>query len=315
MARRNRTRFAGSWYSRDSHELQDQLERYVDGASVHHRRGDSGGEIVGAVLPHAGLSFSGRGIAHAFIDPRSPYTRVLILSPSHYRALPPQSLVIGGFDTHETPLGELRGSPELVGILQRHLRDAVTVDDDLVEREHGTEMFLPFIRRFAPDARVALILVPPVADPEVMTPWAQAIQHVLEVEERGADRTLVIMSSDFSHYGDRFRYTPYGPATGDSGVIESVGEDDRSFARSIAAGDIDRMWLRMQRPITVCGRFPIILGLKILDIGPSGGAAGTGEVVDYYNSHTVTGRDDSNFVCYASIIFRRREVSNVGNRD
>jgi len=201
--------------------------------------------------------------------------------------------------------------------LRAILGDDVVSADDAIETEHGTEMFLPFLRTALPAARVSLVLVPTphvsaTSTGEYLTDtdrFAHAIRDVLAAEDSGGlGRTVVIMSSDFTHYGPRFGYVPFGvPGRGASAdgqgttpnaeeLAATVRDDDLSVARAVAAGDRAAVVERMRSPITVCGRAAILLGLAILG-GPRG------VVTDYYTSRDVTGRSEADFVCYASVLF------------
>jgi len=296
----NRAVFAGRWYSDDPHRLAADIEGDLARATALH--GGVGRTVGAAVLPHAGLGYSGRGIAHGFVGRDSDsdtVRRILILSPSHYVPLHPAELLVETFDSHETPLGAVAGYPSLASRLIDSLGEEVRVANEVIEGEHGTEMFLPFIRRSLPDATVSLMLVPEITDEDRLRRWGAAIRHAFP-----AEHTLLIMSSDFTHYGPRFGYVPFGtPRRGGSAeeIVAAVADDDRTVAESIARPDVAALRARLERPITVCGRYPIRLGLEVQYGG--GRRLGSGEVVDYYTSREISGSDDVNFVCYAAILF------------
>jgi AmmeMemoRadiSam system protein B len=310
VSRKNRTHFAGTWYSGDRNTLIDTIENAVGRAG---KRNAPPTALTAAVLPHAGLSFSARGIAPAFQPTVPSYSRVVILSPSHYHPQSPNTLWVEAFDRHETPLGDIDGDPSFSRELAERLGEEVQFADEVIEREHGTEMFLPFIKWHSPNARVSLVLVPPVDDETVLSRWSQQMSDLIDPKQ---EDTLLVMSSDFTHYGRRFGYTPFGiPPADHDNVREKVADDDLQVARTIADRDVDGLLRRMQRPITVCGRYPILLGLRILDAQLPVDAATTsvaastgantieGAVVDYYSSQTIIASADRDFVCYASILF------------
>lgn len=323
MSRYNRTHFAGAWYSGDQNELTKSMETAVERsmAKIDGRGAATWTRPTGAVLPHAGLSYSARGIAHAFQPTVRPYSRIVILSPSHYHPLSPNAMWVEGFDRHETPLGDLSGDPSFSHRLAAQLGDEIVFADDVIEREHGTEMFLPFIKWHSPDARISMVLVPVVDDEAVLSRWAQAMGDLLDLP--GED-TLLVMSSDFSHYGPRFGYTPFRtPSAEHDAVLKAVEDDDLRVAQTIADRDVDALLCRMQRPITICGRYPILLGSMLLNAREARTGTIGGAVVDYYTSLAVTGSTDLNFVCYATILFgsadalpdgtvTRREVDDGG---
>ncbi len=307
----NRARFAGRWYRDDPEALHGDLLHFrsvaaaVGGGARDSGAGAAAGPVSLAVLPHAGLSFSGRGIAHAFLPPQPPVaTTVLILSPSHYAALTPDVLVAESFSSHETPLGAVPGSPSFSQNLLKEKSISLRVDNALVEGEHGTEMFLPFIRQWMGASAVSMILVPEFSAPDVLERWADGVLSALSRE--GVQSLMVIASSDFTHYGDRFGYTPFGKPGNGTRVPDAVREDDEAVAHMVSAGDSSGIIERMRRPITVCGRHAILLSLAIRRrlIRYGRDLTMPGRVVDYYTSLDAAGRRDDDFVCYASILWR-----------
>jgi MEMO1 family protein len=311
MALVNRALFAGRWYRDEPAGLERDLQQFRAEAAATEASSEVGAEqpapvVTAAVLPHAGLAYSGRGISHAFLDDSiSEVTRVLILSPSHYEPLLPNHLYVETFDHHQTPLGDLPGFPALGKTLLDIGSGMVVAADSTIEREHGTEMFLPFIRKWIGRPEVAMVLVPPYSEETVLHEWARLLARGLgeSAGEPVHPGLLVIMSSDFTHYGRRFGYTPFGAAT--------VREDDLDFARMVTDDDTAGLERRMERPLTICGRYPIRLGMELsrllyqsdTDDRRVSKVSRSRRVADYYTSRDVTGLTDPDFVCYCTILF------------
>lgn len=306
----NPMRFAGSWYPADPKRLKITLERLLEEAAPEAsspriaRSSDTPSPLRAAIAPHAGLDFSGRGMAPLFlrlsqdIEEGVGPERIVILSPSHYAALRPDSLVTAPFMWHETPLGNLPGDPALAGAIVESVSGAVR-DDDALGREHAVEMFLPFIRYTAPELPVTAVLVGDVREIDSVRKTADFLKKAIR-EEAGEDaleRTLFILSSDFTHYGRRFGYEPFGPGRfeGDA-VTKKVRDRDIAFAELAAKGDAESFLaaVRREEP-TICGRNAILLYLSL-------GIPATGDIVSYYTSVDITG-SSSDFVCYATVIF------------
>lgn len=291
----NSARFAGRWYPGDPKRLAADLDRYLSEASA--ATGRPAAPLTGAVLPHAGLSYSGYGMADAFANlNRSDLTRVVILAPSHYVPIPADTLTVGDHAFHQTPFGEIAGDP---GFLTPG--GMVRLENPAVEQEHGTELFFPFIyHTLGSEVRLQPVLVGPISGAQAAGALADLI--VRRLEELGElETTLFIVSSDFTHYGERFGYTPFGIAEG-RGEIEAieakVEADDREVAMSAAACDGDALFRRYRsREITVCGRYPILLASRVFDY-----LGVCGELTRYYNSNRLA-RASGDFVCYASILF------------
>jgi len=102
---------AGSWYPGKAGELRAQVEAFLEKASPP----ALSGEILGLVVPHAGLVYSGFTAAHAFKTLiGSSFTRVILLSPSHqyYR----EPLLTSGHEAYATPLGPVPVDLSLIHI-------------------------------------------------------------------------------------------------------------------------------------------------------------------------------------------------------
>ncbi|MFP4329897.1 MAG: AmmeMemoRadiSam system protein B [Spirochaetaceae bacterium] len=293
----NNAIFAGRWYPEEEAALTCDLEGYLARAE------GRPGKVRGAVLPHAGLSYSGYGMADAFASLRdawergadTPPRRVLLLSPSHYHPLPADTLTVESFASHQTPLGSIRGDPEFWGS-----GEGLRPGNREVEEEHGTELFFPFIRHILPEeTTLSLGLVAPLSSLETTERLASLILERLERRDE-LDSTLILVSSDFTHYGTRFDYAPFGSAATEDDLPRleaAVESEDRQVAQMAAASDSEALLRRYGSPITVCGRYPILLGASLF---PRLGA--TGELVRYYNSNSF-GPRRGEFVCYCSIVF------------
>ena len=105
-----------------------------------------------------------------------------------------------------------------------------------------------------------------------------------------------MISSDFSHYGERFGYTPFGTHPVRE-VEERVARDDQALAAMVADLDADAVWARLSRPISVCGRYPILVGTRLFSR-----LHYRGENTLYYNSNGLRA-SESDFVCYATVLF------------
>ena len=93
---------AGTWYPGDPDELTREVENYLHTAPAP----AVDGEVLGFVVPHAGLIYSGFTAAHAFkaLEGKSR-CRVIIISPSHQRYSQP--LLTSAHEAYATPLGAI----------------------------------------------------------------------------------------------------------------------------------------------------------------------------------------------------------------
>lgn len=305
---KNGMQFAHTWYTGNPEELKAQLdtavsvEYRVPGTISAEEDVQTGGSVPHlAVLPHAGLRYSAAGQAlfwrrwwrRCDACEGVPWSAVVILSPSHYRGVPEGWTVGASFSAHETPFGDLPGLPICCGDED---------DPHLVEGEHGVELLLPGIARCSSCVPVVPVVTGPFLSHDSLMGAAQRLVERLRRCLGGGEltRILWLVSSDFTHYGPRFRYTPYGIAHPDS-LRTRVRTDDLETARCIAQGNSRSFLQGLDPQSTVCGRFAAALGLACLEVthtrSPVDGAIPAGRVLGWYPS----GREGAEFVGYAVV--------------
>jgi AmmeMemoRadiSam system protein B len=144
------------------------------------------------IAPHAGYVYSGPIAATAYktlLPVQDSIDRVVLLGPSHFVAV--RGLAMSNAESFETPLGRIP--------IDIDLRDAVLelpqveLLDAAHSREHSLEVHLPFLQRTLRQ----FSLLP-------LTVGEATRDEVAEVLERswGDDSTLIVVSSDLSHYHD-----------------------------------------------------------------------------------------------------------------
>jgi MEMO1 family protein len=304
--------YAGSWYESDPDSLKNTIDTALDDARI--RSGGLGSEgldesvdeelenrigVCLAMLPHAGLVFSARGIASLFANLPVLVSRILILAPSHYAHIPADTLTTASFDLARTPLGDVSVMP-LHDLLPGRV---VHIDRKSVGLEHAVEMFLPFCADYQQTVKreisVGMGLISRITSETSLEMLSGAVLEAVGDESILNGETVIIASSDFTHYGSRFGYIPFSHLGSQKAVQQAVMDQDLSFARLFAAGNTAELLVRQrnEQP-SICGFAP---GLIVSTIGAQLGL--TGEVFDQYTSNDVTGYS-SDFVDYCSILWR-----------
>ncbi len=143
------------------------------------------------VVPHAGYVYSGDVAARAYAPLarwRGRITRVVLLGPVH--RVPVRGLAAPTVGAFETPLGRVPLDRAALASLD-DLRQMVRADLPHAQ-EHSLEVQLPFLQTVLGDAFTLVPLAVGQASPA----------EVAEVLERlwGGDETLIVISSDLSHY-------------------------------------------------------------------------------------------------------------------
>lgn len=285
--------YAGSWYADNETGLRSTIIESIEEANRVRSKESPSGPIRFALFPHAGLFYSGRGIAPLVLYAPPKIRRVLILAPSHSAYLPPDTISFGNFSRYDTPLGFLEGFE-----VEKDSRL-----NSVLQKEHAVEMVLPFLaylqeKQKSPIA-VAMGLISHLSDQDKTTTLVNQIVELLTEEELERGETLVIASSDFTHYGPRFNYTPYGARVTHE-VALKVKEEDLKVATLLANGELGPLFLK-QRTVrgTICG----VAGGTIVS-GLAKKLGSKGWVSDYYTSLDVINERSNDFVAYGTILWR-----------
>jgi hypothetical protein len=241
---------AGFFYPDDPAELAAAVDACLAGAA-RPRAGETPPKAL--IVPHAGYVYSGPVAASAYgrIAPHAgAIRRVVLLGPAHRAFV--RGLAAPRADAFATPLG--------VVPLDRAALDAlaelpqVALSDAPHAGEHSLEVQLPFLQRV-----LGAFALAPFAVGE------SSAEEVAEVIDRlwGGPETLVLVSSDLSHYHD------YATA--------------RRLDRATCAA-IEALEPRALGPDSACGRVPVGgllrvarargLAAETLDLRSSGDTAG-----------------------------------------
>jgi AmmeMemoRadiSam system protein B/AmmeMemoRadiSam system protein A len=273
---------AGSFYTDDPKHLRFVVEQAL-------KKSPAVGDARALVVPHAGYAFSGdvAGKAFATLD-AGGLRRVILLGPSHHRAYGGGALPARGVESFTTPLGEVRVDSAVIEGL-RKISD-FNGPSAAHGPEHSLEVELPFLQVVAPDAVIVPILVGNETDTATATRMAKALAPLLD------EQTAVIVSSDFTHHGDNYRWTPFSEPDLGAKLVR-LGE---VTADRLAAIDPDGFTYQVEvSGDTVCGVRPAMVFAQLL----AHAFDGTGEVLQVTTSgHRINTWDLS--VTYAAVAFR-----------
>jgi hypothetical protein len=180
---------AGSWYPGEARALTRALEECLVRATPRALPG----RVIGLVVPHAGLRYSGPVAAHAYaaLRGRSGLTVVLI-GPSHRAAFDGCAVFARG--VWETPLGYVPVDEALAAALVAP-REGVVDTAHPHALEHSLEMQVPFLQHLVPDLRIVPVLMGSQARVECERLAARLASAAAE-----RDDVVLLASSDLSHY-------------------------------------------------------------------------------------------------------------------
>jgi hypothetical protein len=183
---------AGTFYPYDPETLRQAVRGCLEEGRLR-LRGKDVAAPKALIAPHAGYVYSGpiAGSAYATLAAqRDRIERVVLLGPSHRVAF--RGLALSSATAWHTPLGDVpldrAGAAELEKLPQVRVFDAAHAD------EHSLEVQLPFLQ----EALGSFALLPIVAGDATAEEVAQVIELVW-----GGPETLIVVSSDLSHYYDQ----------------------------------------------------------------------------------------------------------------
>ena len=188
---------AGHFYEDDPVQCRQALLEYIPVSP------SSGQEdLVGGIVPHAGWVCSGAVAGRVFAELAGRPVETFVLFGSVHTVQIGYAAVDQA-DAWQTPLGQIELDHELI---ERACAEDPRLKPDASAhaREHSLEVEVPFIQHTFADARLVPVVVPPVPEAGgVGTSLVKAAQAL-------GRRIAVLGSTDLTHYGPRYGFTPQG---------------------------------------------------------------------------------------------------------
>lgn len=311
-----RATHAGSWYVADpgslGRELDDWLARarHEDGHAAHSHGQQAHAHARAIIGPHAGYRYCGAcgGHAYARIQP-DKVRRVFILGPSHHVRL--SGCALSGCTKYATPFYDLTIDRAMnAELMATEEFEVMSLEAD--EDEHSIEMHLPYIARVMQDkggrhgggdGTVGGFTVVPVLVGS-LSPEKEAKYGRIFAKYLADPQNLFIISSDFCHWGNRFRYTLYDSEKGQ--IHEFIKSLDYEGMRIIETLNHEAFTAYLKRTgNTICGRHPIGVFLGAVNALKHRGTNGYRMAFDFLNydqSNAAKSSRDSS-VSYAAGVY------------
>jgi hypothetical protein len=286
---------AGQWYEAQPDALRRSVEQYLEGAgrpetplppgSDEVRQWvEAGRHPLALIVPHAGHVYSGACAAQGFRLLRGGrVSRVVLLGPSHRSGF--RGAALPQEKAFATPLGAIPLDLEAIAKLQA--TPGFQVRPEAHATEHCLEIELPFLQEvLSAPFRLVPIVVGRLERSDLDAVGA-AVHALLD------DETVLVISSDFTHYGANYGYLPFRTDVPEHLRKLDLGAADRILARDLPGFEayVD------STDVTICGAEPIRVLLRALE-----GLPLEARLMDYYRSADFEG-DYHNSVSYASIAY------------
>jgi hypothetical protein len=282
---------AGQFYPEEADECLAQIRECF---ASHARSESLPDSVVAGIVPHAGWVFSGSLAAMVFSAVRQRRDTVgtfVIFGSAHgYFGAKP---ALDSSDAWETPLGQV----PLDDSLRQTLLDAgaAVTASSAHRHEHSIEVQIPFIQHLFPEARILPIIVPANESAIVLG------NTLAEGAPEAVAQTVYIGSTDLTHYGPRYGFTPMGIGSDALGWASNV--NDRQFIDLALALEPQRLLGNAIENGNACG--PGAAAAAIMVARRLG--APKGVLLAHTSSNEVllrqTGAANRDSVGYAAIVF------------
>jgi AmmeMemoRadiSam system protein B len=253
---------AGYFYPGEAAELRATIMQMLDAAPAY-----QGPRPKAIIVPHAGYVYSGPVAATAYASLRpwcEQITRVVLLGPAHRVGF--HGLAASSAKAFRTPLGDISLDSETLSQLNE--LPQLTILDQAHAMEHSLEVQLPFLQCLLGEFKLLPLVVGEASATEV----AEVLEQVW-----GDEKTLIVISSDLSHYHD----------------YDSARQRDHASSEAIEGLNGEAIGYE-----DACGRNPLRGLLRVakrkgmqartLDLRNSGDTAGPRDRVVGYGAYVVT---------------------------
>ena len=183
---------AGTFYPGKVQALEETILNLLNSSTSERLTG----EIYGLVSPHAGYIYSGKVAADAYKQLQGKsYDNVIVISPSHFDEFTGCSVFFGNY---QTPLGVIPTNVELAEAITSFSPSIIESTKGHL-REHALEVQLPFLQLVLDNFNLIPIAMGS-QDYTTADELSMAINTALQESEFANQKTLIIGSSDLSHY-------------------------------------------------------------------------------------------------------------------
>jgi MEMO1 family protein len=274
-----KAKVAGQFYDKNTEVLHSFINKVKSDISVTPEK-----NVRAVILPHAGYTFSGKTAIKTLMTAKNnSYKNIFIIAPSHYISF--EEIALSTFNEYETPFGNIPVNTKIVNALAKC---DISIKNEPHIHEHSLEVQLPLIKDIFPKTPI----VPIVCG---FTDNSQIINIVDKLYPYWNNENLWIISSDFTHYGKSFGYTPFI-----NNIEENLRKLDKNAIKEILDLNPTSFYNYIKKTeTTICGKTAILIMLYLAKKSIIKHKLRT-KLIEYTTSGALTG-DYSHCVSYAGI--------------
>ncbi len=316
------------WYPQDEMALTETLKDFFTQAKKEFNLVGDSQSVKGLIVPHAGMYYSGLCAAATYQSlllqdgaKNDTYKTVIILAPSHTTFI--NGIALPDYDVYKTALGEIKVDTQALKILKNS--SLFKIMKEAHDKEHAIEIQLPFLQQVLSNFKIVPLIVGNLTE-ENLALSVKQLQKIID------DKTLIIVSSDFTHHGSSYDYKPF---TRD--ILAQIRYLDSVAVHLISTYSVPTFDKFLgDTGTTICGANPIRVLMGLIYLRSLGPVINT-RLACYYtsaqlssarthlNSNNIistkkllTPLEDKfvdNSVSYAGLIFTDQKISDLKDKD
>jgi AmmeMemoRadiSam system protein B len=251
--------------------------------------------IKAIIVPHAGYKYSGVIASAAYrLLPKNFFKKVVILAPDHFVGF--RGVSLPDYDQYQTSLGKIDVDTQIINKLKKQNKKLFFLKKETSEQEHSIEIQIPLIQKYCENVKIVPLVVGNLENDDVIK-ISKIINNIID------DKTLLIISSDFTHFGKNFDYVPF-----DKNIKENIYNLDSKVVKTIQDKSLnDFQKILKETGSTVCGKNAIYIFMSLLQ--NENWKNIDSELVAYDCSGSLE-ENPENSVSYVSLIFYDNKIEN-----
>jgi AmmeMemoRadiSam system protein B len=253
-------------------------------------------QIVAGVVPHAGWAYSGALAGMVFASLAGQKVDTFVIFGAVHAVRGRKGML---YDTGQwgSPLGTIEVDEQLAEAILAEGGELIEADYKSHSREHSIEVQIPFIQYLFPEAQIVPLMVPPSGQS------GQIGEAAARAMERSGKQVVCIGSTDLTHYGPSYLFTPMG--TGAEALRWAKEENDKFFLDLALSMQAEKLVETAQSYGSACGAGAVAATVAAArQLG-----AEKGYLLAHRTSAEITaekyGEPGSDSVGYAAIVYGR----------
>jgi hypothetical protein len=269
------------WYPASSWEVERQFQDWEEKVPLDGKEA-SFTDAAAGIVPHAGWSFSGL-LAYRVFRLISRNVDTLVIVGGHMNSSDP--VAAAGEKSYETPFGPVEADYELLA----YLKDGVKIVQDPVP-DNTVEVQLPFVAGIFSGKKALYLRAPGSAAAQELG------RRIADAEQEFSKRIAVIGSTDLTHYGPDYGFSPKG--SGKKAEEWVRNQNDREIIDAFLGMNTERVMKKALKDRAACSPGGPVAAIEFaVKKGIS-----SGSLIGYALSSDFMPRNS--FVGYAGVVYK-----------